>query len=170
MDRITDETHRANTKNDEVLRRSWERWERGQKERADTIWAASMALFAVLFAFGVGSGCEKAEKAYYVTYATTVQAVNGAYRALDRYDEGKIKQILALPIDEGRVEFVVYDAQVKIARKVLATATDTLDVTNSGSRLYKRVAAKDYIGALGELGAIVLAVRDALHVFGVEVP
>lgn len=129
-----------------------------------------LALILGIAGVALMAGCATAEKGYRVAYATTASTVAGAWRALDKYDQEHIRDILAMSHDSGRAELARYEAQLLTARQVLATATDALDVTHHGSKLYGFVAAKDWGHALQELMSIALAVRDALHVFGVEVP
>lgn len=128
-----------------------------------------LLLFAAVATAATCAGCANAEKGYRVAYATTASTVAGAWRALDAYDAQHVRDILAMPHDSAKAELARYEAQLVTARKVLATATDALDVAHAGSNLYAYVQAKDWTRALQELVSIGLAVRDALKVFGVEV-
>lgn len=168
MDRIQDEESRANTKNAEVLCRAWERWERAQDERASQIFSCAAAFFVLLFA--LGSGCAQAEKAFYAAHAVKVEAVRGAYRALDKADAGKVEEILAMPREEGRKAFAEYKPKIKAARRTLGAISDELDLSFTGSRVYKLVANKDWIGALAELTKAMIPLMDILRQFGLEVP
>jgi hypothetical protein len=136
-------------------------------------WAAWLLLGFGLISAALTCGCANPELTAKRVIGTTAVAISGAYESLNRVDReiclGLVEKAKTDPQGADR-EFAAHKARVKIAIISLATADDALRVSNSGSKLYKAIAAKDWGRALQELLAIGFAVRDALKVFGVEVP
>lgn len=126
--------------------------------------------FAALLVIAEMSGCATAELNFRRSLAVTATGIAGAYRSLDAYDKEKI-DALGKMSDKGaaREELASYEAKLKVARHVLGTAADAVDVTNQGSKLYADVIAHNWEHALQELLGIGLAVADALGQFGIRV-
>lgn len=169
MDRLSDTEIRDATRLDEEIQRVWEL--RDRSHRAAIHRVITWMTWILAFQAGVVlSGCNDAELNFRRSLAVTATAVAGGYRALDKYDEGKVAEILSMSDrNSAPAKMSEYEVQLSIARKALATATDALNISDVGSKLYIDVKNKNWSHALQELLGIGLAVNDALGQFGIKV-